>query len=74
MVTEIIDKGGLKNDLYEVDREVVKRGYSILRLPPYGCDLNVIELSNHDLILIAFCYIKYWSTIQFWSHVGLYGK
>ncbi|XP_035715478.1 uncharacterized protein LOC118438819 [Folsomia candida] len=43
MVQSIVKKDGMQNSLYQVDKEAAVRGHKILRLPPYGCDLNVIE-------------------------------
>lgn len=44
LVQDIVNKAGMKNDLYDVGRESARRGHTVRRLPPYGCELNVVEL------------------------------
>lgn len=42
---ELIEKHKPREKVYHIDVELKKRGHSVLRLPPYMCDLNPIELA-----------------------------
>lgn len=42
---ELVEKHKPKEKVYRIDMALKKHGHSVLRLPPYMCDLNPIELA-----------------------------
>jgi transposase len=42
LVERVSQSESMQSELYQIDKVTKARGHSVLRLPPYNCDLNPI--------------------------------